>query len=229
MASILPLAIVTMRNPVPSLAFLSIMVAMFFCLVVFVAYFLNAFEGEYIAHHKLSKEERRKSSLRIQTLTRNPSVVGTWARNKLVLIAQAFIFLVIFGIVSLAIIVYLNFVRAGANANSVTGLFFSLFPSVALGGIAWVAKRHLFREFEEDQKETSDNTEEEVKQSRIQIGQFFIGSKTRRSFRKMAKKKVNTNSTAQLLPDTAGERSTENIHQPPDTIIEMDVPARVIY
>ena len=63
MASTLPFAIVAMRNPVPSLAFLSIMIAMFFCLVVFVAYFLNAFEGDYIAHHKLSKEERKKSSL----------------------------------------------------------------------------------------------------------------------------------------------------------------------
>ena len=196
MASTLPFAIVAMRNPVPSLAFLSIMIAMFFCLVVFVAYFLNAFEGDYIAHHKLSKEERSKSSLQFDTLRRNPSVVGSWARNKLVLIAQAFIFLVIFGIVSLAIIVYLNFVRAGANANSVTGLFFSLFPSVALGGIAWAAKRHLFREFEEEEQETSDNSEEEVKQSLIQIGQFSIGTKTRRSFRKTLKK-VNTNSAAQ--------------------------------
>ena len=127
----------------PSLAFLSIMIAMFFCLVLFVAYFLNIFEGDYIAHHKLSKEERKKSSLRFDTLRRSPSVVGSWAHNKLVLIAQAFILMVIFAIVSLAIIVYLNFVRVGANANSVTGLFFSLFPSVTLRGIAWAAKRHL--------------------------------------------------------------------------------------
>ena len=197
---------------------------MFFCLVVFVAYFLNAFEGDHIAHHKISKEERRKSSLRFDTLRRNPSVVGSWARNKLVLITQAFIFLVIFSIVSLAIIIYLNFVRAGANANSVTGLVFSLFPSVALGGIAWVVKRHLFREFEEEEQEASDNSEEEVKQSLIQIGKFSIGSKTRRSFRKTLKKKVNTNSAMQLLPDTASEHSTENMHQLPDTIIEIDRP-----
>ena len=143
MASTLPFAIVAMRNPVPSLAFLSIMIAMFFCLVLFVAYFLNTFEGDYIAHHKLSKEERKKSSLRFDTLRISPSVVGSWAHNKLVLIAQAFILMVIFGTVSLVIIVYLNFVRVGANANSVTGLFFSLFPSIALGGIAWAAKRHL--------------------------------------------------------------------------------------
>ena len=158
----------------PSLAFLSIMIAMFFCLVVFVAYILNAFEGDYIAHHKLSEEERRKSSLRFDTLRRSPSIVGRWACNKLVLIAQAFIFLVIFGIVSLALIIYHNFVKAGANVNSVTGLLFSLFPSVAHGGIAWAAKRHLFREFEEEEQETSDNSEEEVKQSLIQIGQFSI-------------------------------------------------------
>ena len=79
MASTLPFAIVAMRNPVPSLAFLSIMIAMFFCLVVL----LNTFEGDYIAHHKLSKEERRKSSLRFDTL-RSPSVVRSWARDKLV-------------------------------------------------------------------------------------------------------------------------------------------------
>ena len=143
MASTLPFAIVAMRNLVPSLAFLSIMIAMFFCLVLFVAYFLNTFEGDYIANHKLSKEERKKSSLRFDTLRRSPSVVGSWAHNKLVLIAQAFILMVIFGIVSLAIIIYLNFVRVGTNANSMTGLFFSLFPSVALRGIAWAAKRHL--------------------------------------------------------------------------------------
>jgi len=86
-------------------------------------------------------------------------------------------------------------VRAGANANSVTGLFFSLFPSVALGGIAWAAKRHLFREFEEEEQE-GDNSEEEVKQSLIQFGQFSIGTKTRGSFCKTLKK-VNTNSAAQ--------------------------------
>ena len=224
MASILPFAIVAVRNPVPSLAFFSILVAMFFCLVVFFAYFLNAFEGNYIATHKLSKKERRRSSLSLETLRRRPSVAGDWARNKLVLIAQAFIFLVIFGIVSLAIIIYLNFVRAGANANTLSGLFFSLVPSVALGGIAWVAKRHLFREFDDEVNESSESSEEEVKQSLIQIGQFSIGSKTRRSFRKTTKNKTNTASTAQLLPDTSSEHGTENNHQPPATTLEIDMP-----
>ena len=220
MASTLPFTIVAMRNPVPSLAFLSIMIAMFFCLVVFVAYFLNTFEGDYIAHHKLSKEERWKFSLRFDTLRRSPSVVGSWTRNKLVLIAQAFIFLNIFGIVSLAIIVYLHFVRAGANANSVTGLFFSLFPSVALGGIAWAAKRHLFREFEEEEQETSDNSEEEVEQSLIQIGQFSIGPKTRRSFPK-THKKVNTNSAAQDEEEKFEDGHAENKSDYPTYQVEL--------
>jgi len=48
-SSVLPLAIVCVRNPVPSLAFISLMAAMFGCLVVFGAYFINVFEGEYIA------------------------------------------------------------------------------------------------------------------------------------------------------------------------------------
>ena len=224
MASILPFAIVVVRNPVPSLAFFSILVAMFFCLVVFVAYFLNAFEGNYIATHKLSKEERRRSSISLEALRRSPSVAGDMARNKLVLIAQAFIFLVIFGIVSLVIIIYLNFVRAGANANTVGGLFFSLVPSAILGGITWAAKRHLFREFEEEVNETSDSSEEEVKQSLIQIGQFSIGSKTRRSFRKTSKKK-NT-SSIQILPVTSNEHSTctQNNHQLPATTIDIDMP-----
>ena len=160
-ASILPVAIVVVRNPVPSLAFISIMVALFFCMVVFVAYFLNAFEGDYIATHKLSKEARRRSSISLETLRRNPDVASEWARSKLVLIAQAFIFLVIFGIVFLVIIIYLNFVRAGANANTVGGLFFSLVPSAVLGGITWAAKRHLFREFEEEGKEMEKDEEEE--------------------------------------------------------------------
>ena len=219
-ASILPLAIVVIRNPVPSLGFISIMVAMFFCLVVFVAYFLNAFEGDYIATHQLSKEERRRSSISLETLRRSPSVAGDWAHNKVVLIAQAFIFLVIFGIVSLAIVIYLNFVRAGANANTVGGLFFSLVPSAILGGITWAAKRHLFREFEEEIDETSDSGEEEVKQSLIQIGQFSIGSKTHR---KTFKNKTNTNSTVQLLSDTSSERGTQNDHQQSATIIEIDM------
>ena len=234
-ASILPVAIVVVRNPVPSLAFISIMVAMFFCMVVFVAYFLNAFEGDYIATHKLSKEERRKSSISLETLRRNPDVASEWARSKLVLIAQAFIFLVIFGIVSLVIIIYLNFVRAGANANTVGGLFFSLVPSAILGGITWAAKRHLFREFEEEEKETSMENDgevteenEEVKKSLIQIGKFSIGPKTHRMTRKISQSNMNAGTSSQMLPDTSTEvniHSRNNGHQQlPATTIEIEMP-----
>ena len=191
-SSLLPVVIVIVLNPVPSLAFLSIMVSLFFCLVVFIAYFLNAFEGNYISTHKLSKENRRKSSLSIETLKRNHGLAGEWAREKLVLIAQAFIFLVIFGIISLVVIIYLNFVRAGANANTVGGLFFSLVPSVVLGGITWVAKKHLFREFEEEPMEEitdlngeEDNIEEE---GFFKFGNIKIGTKTRRRSRRLSKK-----------------------------------------
>ena len=178
-SSLLPVVIVIVLNPVPSLAFLSIMVALFFCLVVFIAYFLNAFEGNYISTHKLSKKDRRNSSISIETLRRNHGLAGEWAREKLVLIAQAFIFLVIFGIVSLIVIIYLNFVRAGANTNTVGGLFFSLVPSVFLGGITWAAKKHLFREFEEEEEITDPNSEVDVEEGYFKFGNIKIGTRRR--------------------------------------------------
>ena len=57
-SSLLPSAVVVILDPVTSLAFLSIMVSLFFSMVVFIAYFLNAVEGNYISVHKLNKEER---------------------------------------------------------------------------------------------------------------------------------------------------------------------------
>ena len=168
-SSVLPLAVVCVRNPVPSLAFISLMAAMFGCLVVFGAYFINFFEGEYIATHR--KKGRRMSTLSMQIR----------ARSKLALIVNAFIFLVILCITTLVIIIYLDFVRAGADANSVGGLFVSLVPTVILSGITWGAKRMLFKEFEEDKPAELDQ-EEEV--SLIKIGGFSIGSKHRKSFRR---------------------------------------------
>ena len=85
-SSVLPIAIVVILNPVPSLAVISIMIALFFCMVVFVAYFLNAFEGNYISRHRLSKEERKKSTVSLRTLTKDWNMAGDWARNKLVLL-----------------------------------------------------------------------------------------------------------------------------------------------
>ena len=201
------------------------------------AYFLNAIEGDYIANHKLSMEERRKSSISLETLRRNPDIASQWVRSKLVLIAQAFIFLVIFGIVSLVIIIYLDFVRAGANVNTVGGLFFSLVPSAILGGITWAAKRHLFREFEEEEKETNINKDgeiteenEEVKESLIQIGRFSIGPKTRRMTRKTLHSNMNTEPSTKMLSDTS---TKVNIHsrndrneghqQSPATTIEIEM------
>ena len=234
-SSLLPSAIVVITNPVPSLAFLSIMVALFFCMVVFLAYFLNAFEGHYISVHKLDKEERRMSSISLETLRRNPGAAGNWARNKLVLIAQAFIFLVIFGIVTLIIIIYLNFVRAGADTNSAGGLIFSLVPSVALGAITWAAKKHLFREFEEEEDDKSsvtsgDDEIEESAKSMIQIGGFSIGSKSRRKSTKKrrAQNKSGTDAILEILPTSSSSNgvhnSTEADHSLPITTIDFDVP-----
>ena len=169
LSSLLPIAVVCVRNPVPSLAFISLMAAMFGCLVVFGAYFINVFEGEYIATHR--KKDRRLSTLSMQIR----------ARSKLALIANAFIFLVILCITILVIVIYLDFVRAGADANSAGGLFVSLVPTVILSGITWGAKRSLFKEFEEDKPAELDQ-EEEV--SLIKIGGFSIGSKHRKSFRR---------------------------------------------
>ena len=223
-SSLLPIAIVTVVNPVPSLAFLSIMVALFFCLIVFVAYFMNAFEGNYIATHKLSQKERR-SSVSLELVKRNPKIAGEWARNKLILVAQAFIFLVIFIIVALVVIIYLNFVRAGANANTVSGLLFSIIPSVALGGFAWVAKRHLFREFDEEEETTEseegrgEDLEEniETNESFFQFGKFSIGPSTRRVTRKMSQYK-------QKVPNSASVRSTGSEYEvPASTTIEIDL------
>ena len=169
LSSVLPIAVVCVRNPVPSLAFISLMAAVFGCLVVFGAYFINVFEGEYIATHR--KKDRRMSTLSMQIR----------ARSKLALIANAFIFLVILCITTLVIVIYLDFVRAGADANSVGGLFVSLVPTVILSGITWSAKRMLFKEFEEDKPAELDQ-EEEV--SLIKIGGFSIGSRHRKSFRR---------------------------------------------
>ena len=222
-SSILPLAVVIITNPVPSLAYVSLLIALFFCLVVFVAYFLNAFEGNYIARHRLSKEERHKSSISISSLRKNPGLVGSFFREKLVLVAQAFVFLVIFVIVALVIILYLNFVRAGANTNTAGGLLFSLAPSVVLGGITWAAKRHMFKELEEDHngevngaKEDSD----ESKETTIQIGGFsWHRSSTKR--KKVVERNI-TSKTTLISADAQDEEDTTHAQNGPDTVIDMD-------
>lgn len=228
-SSLLPLAVVIITNPVPTLAYLSIMVALFFCLIIFVAYFLNAFEGNYIARHRLSPEERRKSSIGLSTFTKDVSLAGNWLREKLTLVVQAFCFLVIFIIVALVVILYLNFVRAGANINTVGGLFFSLVPSVALGAITWAAKKHLFKEFEEEEGDGEGEGEgeeggttkkaDESKETLMQIGAI---SWRRRSTKKRKNTQKDNNHTTHNASSThKGTGSVETIPNP-DTVIEMD-------
>lgn len=214
-SSLLPIAIVVISNPVPSLAFLSIMISLFFCLMIFIAYFLNAFEGNYISRHKLSEEDRRKNNITLSTLTRDWNMASDWARDKLVLIAQAFIFLVIFAIVALVVIIYLNIVRAGANTNSVSGLFFSLVPSAVLGGITWAAKKHLFQEFEEEEDKEAENDESE--QSILKIGGISVRPITWR--RSTKRQNSNLTPTPGTLEDTTSDKNTDGHF---DTAIEMD-------
>ena len=206
-SSLLPIVIIIVINPVPSLAFLSIMVSLFFCIVVFIAYFLNAFEGNYISRHRLSKQERRKSTISLSELRKDWEKASGWARNKVVLIAQAFVFLVIFVTIALVIIIYLNFVKAGADTNNAGGLIFSLVPSVALGGLTWAAKKHMFKELEdEEEKETAKgdlNEDEDVRETLLQIGNISFGPKTRRKSRKKSLKRKGINSLTHLVSDTS--------------------------
>lgn len=199
-ASILPLMTVLVVNPVPSLAFISIMTALFFCFVIFLAYFMNAFEGNYISRHRLSTDERRKSIITFDTLRKDFSIAATLTREKIVLVIQAFIFLVIFVVVSLMIILYLNFVKAGAETNSAGGLFISLIPSAILGGITWLAKKHLFKELEEDIEAEKEKDRDENDESKgvFEIGGISINPKAfiRRSTRNKNRRIEVTNNSA---------------------------------
>ena len=114
-ASIVPVIIVCLRNPVPSIAFVTLMASTFFCLIIFIAHLIHISE-----HMKDSTSQERFT-----------------------LILQAFVFLVFFGIVSLVIIVYLSFVRAGTSTGTLAGIFFSLVPSAIISGVAWYTKRNL--------------------------------------------------------------------------------------
>ena len=210
-ASVLPLTAVIVVNPVPSLAFLSIMVSLFFCLVVFVAYFMNAFEGNYIARHRMSKEMRRKSTVTLLKLKNDLNLAGSWTREKLVLVMQAFVFLVIFVVMSLVIILYLKFVQAGADTNNVGGLFVSLVPSAILGGITWVAKKHLFKdlekeiEAEKDQKADNDGNPLQSNDSVFTIGGIFIRPRDFlcRSSRKKRDRLIKSTNSEECSPEVA--------------------------
>ena len=214
MSSILPIVVIVIKNPVPSLAFISIMIALFFCLVVFIAYFLNAFEGNYIATHRLSKKERRQSGIDFSSLIRDVSLAGNWMQQKLALVAQAFVFLVIFVIVALVVILYLNIVKAGANTNTFGGLVFSLVPSVVLGVITWMAKKHLFKEFEEEEEEGNEASEDT--ETVIQFGGLSFRPK---KWGRQLKRKSNGNKHAVIA---AHDKRGENGPRRSDSVIEME-------
>ena len=226
-SSFLPSAIVVVINPVPSLAFLSMMVSLFFCMVVFIAYSLNAVEGDYISNHPRARnqEESEKNGQSLKTEEKNSgdktlkteeNNSGNKTRKNLALIAQAVIFLVIFGIVSLVIIIYLNFVKAGADTNNVIGLFFSLLPSVALGAITWYAKKHLVRQLGE--KEDSD---EEVRKRQIQLASILLGPLTtpKSPSKPLNRKDTNTPIAAGPDSDSGTEHKETAIDQPEMVVV----------
>ena len=114
-ASIVPVIIVCLGNPVPSIAFITLLASTLFCLVIFVA-------------HLIHISERMKEST---------------SQKRFILILQAFVFLVFFGIVSILIIVYLRFVQAGTSTDTLVGIILSLIPSAIISGVAWYTKRKL--------------------------------------------------------------------------------------
>ena len=223
-STLIPLAAVVFTNPVPSLAYVAIMIALFCCMVVFVAYFLNAFEGNYIARHRLSPEERHKFDT-----AHSLGEAGISAQRRMFLIAQGFIFIVIFVIVVLVVILYLNFVRAGANTNSASGLFFSLVPSVVLGAITWAAKKHLFKEFEEEEEDDDEEDDEgEGGKDVIQVGGLSINpGQWRRTLKKRPRKRPANNHSAPIVyahtNGTVGSRIA--LGHNTDAVIEMDTKA----
>ena len=79
------------------------------------------------------------------------------------------------------IIIYLDFVRAGADANSAGGLFFSLAPTVILSVTTWAAKRSLFKEFLGEKKTAMGEVDQEEEVSLLKIGRFSICAKHRKA------------------------------------------------
>ena len=144
-SSILPVVIVCLRNPVPSFAFVTLLAACLFCLVIFIAHFIHI-----------------SGRLRVMD-----------ARKKFSAILQAFVFLVFLGIVALAVIVYLSFVRAGSDTNSISGLIFSLIPSAVLAIGAWVAKSKLLRD---DEDENEDQKGDQAEKGPLSVLTKYGGS-----------------------------------------------------
>ena len=132
-ASLLPVVIVCLRNPTPSIAFATLMAAIYFFLVIFIAYFIQ------IVRDLSDKDRQRKRE----------------SSKILSVLLQAFAFLVFLGIVACIVAVYLRFVQAGGGSSSIAGVALSLIPTIGLSAVAGFAKRHLLAEEkgEEDQKD----------------------------------------------------------------------------
>ena len=126
-ASILPVLVVCLRNPTPSIAFATLMAAIYFCLVIFIAHFIQIIRG------------------------------GTDQSYEVIFsfLLQAFAFLVFLGIVACIIIVYLRFVQAGSFTSSTAGIVLSLIPTVGISAVSGFSKKQLLSEEEEREDETS--------------------------------------------------------------------------
>ena len=123
-AAIVPVILVCLRNPTPTIAFATLMAAVYFCLVIFIAHFIQLMRGG---------KDTQSSSLTFS------------------LLLQAAAFLVFLGIVACVVVVYLRFVQAGSGSSSVTGVVLSLIPTIGIAAVSWFAKKQLLSEETEDE------------------------------------------------------------------------------
>ena len=151
-ASIIPVIVVCLRNPTPSIAFATLMAAVYFCLVVFMAHFFQLIRGE--------KDSRN-------------------SRVTFSLLLQAFVFLVFLGIVACVVVVYLRFVQAGSGTSSVTGVFLSLIPTIGIAGVSWFGKKQLLSEekgeYEIDKENVNDDSQTGISKYTEQIIKTISG------------------------------------------------------
>ena len=174
-SSIIPLVVVTIINPVPSLAFVAISTTLFFCLVIFVAYIMNAVEGNYILNHSKHRfhEGQQCDSSLWERFRQEWSAAPS---ERLLLFVQAIGFLLISIIFVLGVLLYLVFVRAGGDTNNISGLIVSFVPSAILAAITWAAKKHLFKELEEEEEEGEEEESETVAKGSKENRIFQISS-----------------------------------------------------
>ena len=129
-AAIVPVIIVSLRNPTPTIAFATLMAAVYFCLVIFIAHFIQLMRGG---------KDTQSSNLTFS------------------LLLQAFAFLVFLGIIACVVVVYLRFVQAGSGSNSITGVVLSLIPTIGISAVSWFAKKQLLSEETEEDEASNQN------------------------------------------------------------------------